>query len=542
MTLFSYRRCECSIKTTMDIEQKYGINAEQSICVIGLTKRDTDADIIASLRAYGTVTKVVRLQGAVKQKTAIVEFDSEVPMAMFELNLPVDIPNVNNPTVTWQVDSIESLTRDASQTVVPLQVLSLAISSSSESSDESVDSEHSTTPLIRKSKTKKSDVQKFTPSPLNVNTDKGVVQPVVRKKIKKSKTLELEDDDLNPSDVRRIVVEHVIKNDSSTSQSPSKWLRPFSGKVPKPPGETDFETWCLHVDLMFQDGVPVDVQRRKILESLLPPASDVVRQLGSSAHPTEYVKLLDSAYGLVEDGDEIFARFLNTHQNSGEKASEYLQRLQVLLSTAIKRNGVNQSSASHHLLKQFKRGCWDHNLIMQLELKSEKQLDFAELLLLLRTEEDRRAAKFDRMHRHLGATKSRATANVQSVPDLPPDSYAGVLQAYISETENLKKQLAELKLQLGSKKPKKQRKGEEVLTDKPNLHTPRAEAQVHQATYKPQPRAWFCFRCGEDGHIAKVCENPINKAAVDQKYKELKAKQDEWRVKQDLPLNWTGSQ
>ena len=36
----------------------------------------------------------------------------------------------------------------------------------------------------------------------------------------------------------------------------------------------------------------------------------------------DYVKLLDSAYGVVEDGDEIFARFLNTNQNAGEKSSD----------------------------------------------------------------------------------------------------------------------------------------------------------------------------------------------------------------------------
>lgn len=116
----------------------YGINAEQSICVIGLTKTDIDADIIASLRTYGTVTKVVRVQAAEKENAAIVEFDSHVAMAMFELNLPLEIPNVNNPAVTWQADSINALTHTTS----------LALSSSSESSDESVHSEHSATPLI----------------------------------------------------------------------------------------------------------------------------------------------------------------------------------------------------------------------------------------------------------------------------------------------------------------------------------------------------------------------------------------------------------
>lgn len=181
---------------------------------------------------------------------------------------------------------------------------------------------------------------------------------------------------------------------------------------------------------------------------------------------------------------------------------------------------------------------------MQLELKPEKHLDFAELLLWLRTEEDRRATKLDRMHRHFGASKPKVTANVHSVPDMSPygDPSPSVLQAYIAETESLKQQLAELKLQLSTQKPKKQKKNETMSADKPNLPTPRAEAQAHQVPHKPQPRAWFCFRCGEDGHIAKICQNPIDKAAVDRKYKELKASQDEWKAKQLLPLNWTGSQ
>ncbi|KAL7852864.1 hypothetical protein SRHO_G00186490 [Serrasalmus rhombeus] len=190
----------------------------------------------------------------------------------------------------------------------------------------------------------------------------------------------LSTDMLNPPDIQRVVVEHVIRNESLPAQSyGSKWLRTFSGKTPKPPGEVDFETWCLHVDLMFQDSLPVDAQRRKILESLLPPAATVVKQLGPSAHPVEYVTLLESAYGFVEDGEEIFVKFLNTHQNSGERASDYLQRLQVLLGSAIKRGGIEQSSAKRHLLKQFIRGCWDHTLILslQLEAKLSNPPDFA---------------------------------------------------------------------------------------------------------------------------------------------------------------------
>lgn len=192
----------------------------------------------------------------------------------------------------------------------------------------------------------------------------------MRKKTPKPAFNTLTNDDLNPPEIQHIVVEHVIKNYAFSAQTHSKWLHSFSGKVPKPPGESDFDTWCLNVDLLLQDSLPIDIQRRKILESLLPPASDVV-----TAPPRDYVKLLDSAYGLVEDGDEIFALFLNTNQDPGEKASDYLQRLQTLLSTAVKRNGVKQSSADRQLLKQFQRGCWDHLLILTLQLEAKAKTD-----------------------------------------------------------------------------------------------------------------------------------------------------------------------
>lgn len=97
----------------------------------------------------------------------------------------------------------------------------------------------------------------------------------------------------NPPDVQKIIVEHVIKSDNSISTNQgTKRLRPFSGKLPKPPNEVDFQTWSLHVELMIQDKIPVDMQRRTILESLLPPASDLIRQLGPHADPCDYVKLI----------------------------------------------------------------------------------------------------------------------------------------------------------------------------------------------------------------------------------------------------------
>lgn len=83
----------------------------------------------------------------------------------------------------------------------------------------------------------------------------------------------------------------------------------------------------------------------------MPPAAIVVRPLSPQASPSAYLELLNSAFGTVEDGDELFAKFLNTFQDAGEKPSQYLHRLQTALTKALKRGGVVASEADRHLLR-----------------------------------------------------------------------------------------------------------------------------------------------------------------------------------------------
>jgi len=132
---------------------------------------------------------------------------------------------------------------------------------------------------------------------------------------------------------------------------------------------------------------------------LLPPAADVVRGLRPESPPSAYLQMLDSAFGTVEDGEELFAQFLNTLQDLGEKPSTYLHRLRVALNLAVKRGGVAPEEVDKHLLKQFRRGCWDNALLstLQLEQKKDSPPSFPELLLMLRTEEDRQQTKASRM-------------------------------------------------------------------------------------------------------------------------------------------------
>lgn len=63
----------------------------------------------------------------------------------------------------------------------------------------------------------------------------------------------------------------------------------------------------------------------------------MVKHLSPSSLPAAYLQLLDSAYGTVRDGDELYAKFLDMFEDTGEKPSAYLQRLQVALNLAVKK-------------------------------------------------------------------------------------------------------------------------------------------------------------------------------------------------------------
>lgn len=119
----------------------------------------------------------------------------------------------------------------------------------------------------------------------------------------------LPSDQLSTSEVQRVVVEHIVKSSeiSSHLHSPCK-LKQFSGRLPQPTFQVDYDMWRNSVEFCLNDPSVSDSQVvRKIVESLSPPAANIIKSLGPQTPPKEYLTLLDSAYATVEDGDELFA-------------------------------------------------------------------------------------------------------------------------------------------------------------------------------------------------------------------------------------------
>lgn len=60
-------------------------------------------------------------------------------------------------------------------------------------------------------------------------------------------------DMIDPPGVQRVMVEHVLRTSDVTAQHTSLCLRFFSGKIPRPPNEPDFETWRAGIEFLLDD-------------------------------------------------------------------------------------------------------------------------------------------------------------------------------------------------------------------------------------------------------------------------------------------------
>lgn len=546
----------------MDTIISENVKVPNSLLVSGVTGSEIDDEVFDYLAQYGKIERIIKVTSseAKFKHTAIVEYHSGGAIDYLKDALPVNRPT-SNPNTVHHIQLLSELyTADRGSTLTQTYLRELkdvAHLSGAEFEkvllDELARIQESTKPKITEpdasgiNQGSQDTSPAHMPDATSVNTrgsqilsperdspplEVGAAMPSSHK----NPNHYLPSEHLSTPEIQRVVVEHVIKNnDLPHHYHGNTRLRPFSGKVPCPSSESDYDTWRSNVEFYLADLAMSDTHTtRKMVESLFPPAATIVKHLGPNASPHEYLALLDSAYGIIEDGDELFAKFLNTNQDSGEKPSGYLQRLQAILSKVIKRGGLADSDSHRQLLKQFCRGCWNNGLLtsLQLEQKKNNPPPFSELLLWVRSEEDRQTAKSNRMKQHFGAKRTYVQSNTLSVEDYAIND--NMATAAPHDPQKLEKQVAKLQAQIASLKAslsssqasakpgKKQKAKPKVLAE--GNPPPSPEPQL----VSKKPRPWYCFRCGEDGHIAPSCNNEANPELVEKKRKELKQKQEAW--------------
>uniref|UniRef100_A0A3Q1G6J1 Paraneoplastic antigen Ma1 homolog n=1 Tax=Acanthochromis polyacanthus TaxID=80966 RepID=A0A3Q1G6J1_9TELE len=177
-------------------------------------------------------------------------------------------------------------------------------------------------------------------------------------------------------------------------------LRIFSGVVPTPAGEEQFDHWLEQAYLMVEesDGSAKD-KRRRIMESLKGPALEVikaVRLCDPDVTPDKCLEALESAFGLAESGDDLYFAFRLQQQQPGEKLSDFLRRLERCLSKVVQRGGLPANNMDKARIEQLLKGAVGADLMLiQLRLRERRTNPptFLELLREIRTEEEYEASR-----------------------------------------------------------------------------------------------------------------------------------------------------
>lgn len=549
----------------MEVVDRENVKVPNSVIVSGLTDTESDQDVTDFLTRYGRIARTLKVDDPESpyHKNAIVEYESGDALKALKPLLPYDYASPSEETYVIKDLSSEyvpTVTDSVTQSyIVELQKIAKLSGISFEDvlRLQLIRSPVLTPPPVTQPQ-EASPVKTTVPA----ETLKRTTVTRVHSQIKENEAPITTVSFATPAEVQRVIVEHVESDAPASSMYASFRLRQFSGKTSCPSHEVDFDTWRNSVELILKDPALSDLHRsRRILESLVPPAAHIVKPLGPQALPTAYLELLDSAFGIVQDGDELFAVFLSTFQNTGETPSQFLHRLQTVLTKVLKRGGLSANEADRHLLRQFCRGCWDNVLIadLQLERKRDNPPPFTELLLQLRIEEDKQAAKENRMKKHLGASKQRANVHLLAASSLETDTSADSditelrkqltqLQSQLTrqkakkaesnaspreiEVAELKKEVTELKSQLASRKTQNPTKTKANVIQYSAKRQTKTKASDCHSTSDPgpinRPKPWYCFCCGEDGHIAPTCDNEPDPALVAEKKTQLREKQSLW--------------
>ncbi|XP_063820232.1 paraneoplastic antigen Ma2 homolog [Pseudophryne corroboree] len=171
-------------------------------------------------------------------------------------------------------------------------------------------------------------------------------------------------------------------------------LRIFSGIVPVPTGEEPYESWKeAAVQQAEEWQCPDKIKRQRVVESLRGPAMGIiqaVRRSNPNATLETYLEALDYAYGTMEDVGDLISRLHHTFQDSGEKVSAYVIRIDKLLYKIVEKKGITQEEVDKSRMRQMLRGALTTDPVAQKLRCSEKKEPlpgFNEILKEIKQEE-----------------------------------------------------------------------------------------------------------------------------------------------------------
>ncbi|KAJ8401389.1 hypothetical protein AAFF_G00386200 [Aldrovandia affinis] len=109
----------------------------------------------------------------------------------------------------------------------------------------------------------------------------------------------------------------------------------------------------------------------------------------------------------------------------------------------------------------------------------------------------------------------------------------------VSEISELRKQIADLQTQMATQRMSKRQPESAARSSGTPTQVEAADLNARErprygGTAANRPRPWYCFNCGEDGHIATNCGNAPNFSKVDEKKRQLRDAQAKWDLQNNV--------
>ncbi len=344
-------------------------------------------------------------------------------------------------------------------------------------------------------------------------------------------------------------VGEILEKTSKPSGDSSAYrrLRTFSAIMPTPMGEESMENWMEQARLMITECECSEKEkRRRVIESVKGPALEIIRAVRFSnpeADALQYLEALESTFGSSESGEDLYFKFRLMRQNSGELLSEFLRRIDKALNKVVERDGLSSRLVDKVRVEQLIRGAVHSDMmLLQLGLRErrERPPTFLSLLKEIRGAEENEAA------RH------RVTAKATSIHSHEDGVSSSVIHELKSEIQELKTHLcgsefnavttSSMMLKAKDKSFKRTENADNAEVRELRRQVQQLQQQlavmsvsnIQQSTTIPEQQHkslsvssrftptrhkedYFCYRCGEDGHIATKCQAPPNADQVIQK-------------------------
>ena len=263
----------------------------------------------------------------------------------------------------------------------------------------------------------------------------------------------------------------------------------------------------------------------------------------------------------MESGEELFLKFHNLNQWSGEQPTAFLMRLQSHLRRLIRKGGADEARSDHLLLSQFIRGLlFDSMLVVDLNLRERLTYPprYLTLLGMVRRQEEENSTR-ERKARIAKSTKHNAHSSQAQIEDALLDRVAR-LELHMTPSHSQPPTNMPPYNQTPSHSQHQANMPPYNQTPSHSQHQTSMPPYNHTPSFSQQPshmppregrrnptrqiRCYgcgesghmrngcphqnyptFCFRCGEDGHTKRGCTKPENHEAVNKKFIQIHLQQ-----------------